>query len=111
MRKRVASLLDERAALYAEIDLLKRDLNARDVEVLNATQAREEAEVAMRDAEQAKQAQAKDARRQLDELRRTWTHHLKSIEARRDEVADMKLQLAAEQSHVEALTAANATAL
>ena len=27
------------------------------------------------------------------------------------EVADMKLQLAAEQSHVEALTAANATAL
>merc|ERR1719375_549196 len=119
MRKRVASLLDERAAAYAEMDLLKRELHAREVEVLNATQAREEAEVAMREAEQAKQAQAKDARRQLDELRRTWTHHLKSIEARvdkdndahRDEVADMKIQLAAEQSHVEALTAANAAAL
>jgi regulator of replication initiation timing len=119
MRKRVASLLDERTGAYAELDALRRELHARDVEVLNATQAREEAEVAMREAEQAKQAQAKDARRQLDELRRTWTHHLKSIEARvdkdndahRDEVADMKMQLAAEQSHVEALTAANAAAL
>ena len=46
MRKRVASLLDERAAAYAEMDLLKRELHAREVEVLNATQAREEAEVA-----------------------------------------------------------------
>ena len=45
MRKRVASLLDERAAAYAEMDLLKRELHAREVEVLNATQAREEAEV------------------------------------------------------------------
>ena len=42
----------------------------------------------MRDAEQAKQGQAKDARRQLDELRRTWTHHLKSIEARVDKDND-----------------------
>ena len=73
MRKRVASLLDERTGAYAEMDLLKRELHARDTEVLNATKAREEAEIAMRDAEQAKVAQAKDASKNSVEMSKVFS--------------------------------------